>query len=819
MADEACIRAILEAAPHLSRDDAAAIDDAVARHKKEAGARKALGDATSEAIDFARRQGDLAREAALIEKRNAAFNILREKALWSFVTEDKAGARRLSTAMVGSPRGFRGAAASVDRVAKAMEADFEGYLVAKLDQAGLLGIWKRGGEQFDRDVANELARLTEKNAGRETGNKAAAEAAKILHTVQEAVRRAQNDAGAWIGQLPGYITRQAHDQYRIAKAGFERWRDTIGPLLDERTFEGIDNREAFLRGVWTNLASGDHLKPESVGSAKDPAFKGPGNLARRASAERLLHFKDADAWFDYNRVFGTSSLAESVMHGIKRGSQNAALMQRLGTNPEYMFDSIRERLILEAKKRDDLKEIKRLRGDGLLNDYRAISGYNAVSANPTTSAWMAGTRSVLNMASLGGILFSSITDFANAAATLGRSGVNPLRAYTEEMAAFAKAGGTPARQALNRMGIGIQAMTGDIINRFDATDGVRGTLAKLQNTFFRLTGIVWETDTMKRGVGTVLASHLADLSGRSFDALPADLRTNLLRYDIDAKAWEALRRTDTRVDAETRLLLPERVADADLRLKLQTYYVNEAGEALNEPGAATQAFLMQGTRPGTPVGEAVRFVAQLKKFPAEFVRSQLGRAVLGRAGAEEPLYQVIRSGQFDVPGVVHLIVANTILGYMAMTAKDLAKGKTPRDPDHWKTWLAAMQQGGGLGIYGDFLFGEYNRFGGGFVETLSGPAVGQVNQFLRAWSMIREGDDPTSTMLNVGKGISPFANLFYTRMALDYLVFYQLAEMANPGALRRMESRVKKEYGQSFIFPPSQAIPYGGGNRIFEGVR
>jgi hypothetical protein len=50
----------------------------------------------------------------------------------------------------------------------------------------------------------------------------------------------------------------------------------------------------------------------------------------------------------------------------------------------------------------------------------------------------------------------------------------------------------------------------------------------------------------------------------------------------------------------------------------------------------------------------------------------------------------------------------------------------------------------------------------------------------------------------------PFQNLLWTKAAMDYLVFYGLQEAANPGYLRRMESRVRDQNQSQYIFPPSQ---------------
>mgnify|MGYP001594006474 CR=1 FL=1 len=79
--------------------------------------------------------------------------------------------------------------------------------------------------------------------------------------------------------------------------------------------------------------------------------------------------------------------------------------------------------------------------------------------------------------------------------------------------------------------------------------------------------------------------------------------------------------------------------------------------------------------------------------------------------------------------------------------------------------------------------------------------------------------DAGAKLLRTGINTLPGINLFYTRAALDYLILYQMQESINPGYLRRMERRIEKENGQKFFLPPSSAIPYGGGSRLFEGVR
>jgi len=148
---------------------------------------------------------------------------------------------------------------------------------------------------------------------------------------------------------------------------------------------------------------------------------------------------------------------------------------------------------------------------------------------------------------------------------------------------------------------------------------------------------------------------------------------------------------------------------------------------------------------------------------------------------------------------------------MAMAAKDLAKGKEPRellDPEtglNWKTVGAAMQQGGGFGIYGDFLFGEMrNRAGQGFLATAAGPTFGEVDRLADIWGRLKAEDDAGAASFNLLMSNVPFANHFMLRPAADYLFLRSITEAINPGALRRMEEKTTREKEQEWLIRPSE---------------
>ena len=157
------------------------------------------------------------------------------------------------------------------------------------------------------------------------------------------------------------------------------------------------------------------------------------------------------------------------------------------------------------------------------------------------------------------------------------------------------------------------------------------------------------------------------------------------------------------------------------------------------------------------------------------------------------------------------------MGYFSMQAKELAKGREAR-PLNATSVIAAALQGGALGIYGDFLFGEANRFGGGTLQTLAGPGITTFSDtadlLLKSRDILVTGDgDARGDLIRLIKSNIPFANLFYTKQALDYMIWYQLQEAVNPGYLARMEARVRKENAADFWLPPSSVVATGGGFR------
>ena len=147
----------------------------------------------------------------------------------------------------------------------------------------------------------------------------------------------------------------------------------------------------------------------------------------------------------------------------------------------------------------------------------------------------------------------------------------------------------------------------------------------------------------------------------------------------------------------------------------------------------------------------------------------------------------------------------------------MVKGRDPQPMDTPKFWLAAQLQGGGLGIFGDFVFSEKNRFGSGLAETLAGPVAGLAADAIRIpvsnFNLAIEGKDTKfgRDAANFLRYNTPVASSFWpTRLAFDRLVFDQLQMMLDPEAdaqMRRAEQNQIRNRGNASWWSRGTSLP------------
>lgn len=827
-----CLAEIKKAAGRDLSDDE--VDDLVTELQRRQ--RKNIDKAASTeqaALEAAEKYAKDMADAAAIEKRNALLNFKRRTEVLDYIRTNFADdpALGMEAILVGVSRDVKSGRESVARSQTTLAWYYGSGFQTDIEKLKLWKVYVRG--ELDQDIARAL---WAKGRGEDiTGiPNEAKQIAEVMHKWQEKMRLDANVAGAWIGKMDGYIVRQSHDMRKISQAGYEAWRNEIMPRLDwDRTLEGAgeDRIEEFLQEVYANVASGIHMKAQSQSSG---GFKGPRNIAKKASAERVLHFKTADDWFDYNQKFGMGNLRESFLRGLELNAQNTGLMQKLGPNPESNLDQIHQRIMRGIKDPQKRQDLQTKFDSTIRNQFLEVDGSTRSPVHAQRARIAASARAWENLTKLGMALLSQISDLPTHASEMKYQGNRGyLSNVGDAVAGMFYNRSTKERIELEGMlSILRDGMLGDAGVRFSlANDELPGKISRLQQLFFKYNGMTPWTDRLKATAVRAMSHYLALNRASPYSELSPELQRALRIQGIDDARWEILRSGVTKEVDGRQYMIPESVetlpdeqfagilsgralkanernyarVKRELADQLRGYFADRAEFAVVTPDARTRAMMRRGTRPGTVAGEFLRFVGQFKSFPFAVIQKVMGREMYGRGS--NSLSEAMRNGNGELAGLAQLMLWTTAFGYIAMSAKDLAKGRTPRDPLDYKTWMAAFVQGGGAGIYGDFLFGEVrNRFGGGIVSTLAGPVAGTVEDIFDLYGRVRDGDDFAAQTFRVTWNHIPGVNIFYTKLALDYFFLWSVQEALNPGAMKRMERRVEKENAQTFLLRPSEVV-------------
>lgn len=775
--------------------------------------------------------------ANVIEARNKALNTRIAAQRLAFIRDsfpDRPDIG-LSAILVGRNEARTGSRSSASAEQFQLRSKYLSGLNHDLEQAGVLKYLASGSN--DAEVADAMWRL---GKGQSTDGlmKESVKIAEIITKWQEAARLDANKAGAWIRKMPGYIARQSHDMMKLRNAGYAAWRDSIMPKLDPVTFEGVADKDAFLRNVYDGLASGVHLASEKPDWMK--GFKGSQNVARRASQERVLHFMDGRSWFEYNREFGVGSVRESIYGGLEASARNTGLMRILGTNPENMVNYLADTISADLKGNEKaLAAFNDARRSSIKNQMAEITGQTNIPGSSALARFGSTTRAVDSMLKLGGAMISSFNDLASNALELRYQGKNFMSALTESIQGRLKRySSEEQKEILSSLGVYADSMRDEILQRFSGDVTLPGKVARLQRQFFRLNGLNWWTDASRNTTATMISHWLAGNSKSPHASLNADLKRALDLHGIGEAEWNIYRTMDMKGSEWRTFMTPDGIesvpdeviakyvsdrnisvnersianARSELGDKLRGYILDRVMVAMTEPTARTRAFMKQGTQPGTVQGELIRFIGQYKSFTASFMQQALGREVFGRGYTPAPLGEsrwgsvtnaLFKSGKGEMVGLAQVALWMTFFGYLSMQTKLMLKGQTPRPADA-KTFLAAAAQGGGLGIFGDFLFGEANRFGNGPITSLAGPVAGSADQLVTLFQNARSGDAKAGDFFRFTVDHTPFINLFWSRPILNYLFLNQLQESLSPGSLHRYEQNIRKNQGNDFLIPPSQ---------------
>lgn len=764
----------------------------------------------------------LARELALTlqaaKRAQAAEHVLR-----AFRGKEQEG---MAALLAGSDPVRGGGLPGVEAQAACLTGDYVGGLLADLEalEGPHLALFRKG--VMDEQVALALFALDEPGASPFEGPDQAMEIAQVIRKWQERARKDQEHAGARVRALPGGIVRQSHDPARLRRAGFATWRDAVMPLLDgEKTAasarDGGESTEDYLQGIYRDIVAG---VPSHGGPV--PPWHAPvaGSTAARGPLERVLHFRDGAAWSRYDKGFGRGSLREALLDGLQKAAGTTALMRVLGPCPQANFEAVYD-IVLQALRgrgdHDGMERLHRARRP-LMARLGIVDGSSGDGPHP--AAVDRTVRALQRLDSLGKAVLPAVTDtppLAEGAAWQGRSLFLSLLRGMRRMVREHDA--TGQRRILSALGVFGEVMSGDLAARFGA-EAAPGRMTRLQSLFFRASCLSWWTAAWREAAGAMLGHDLALEKELPWDALGKERQHELGLYGIDSRRWDILRSAGTRAADGRTYLTPDALDDvgpevlaaclvregleateenmarlrSELRSQLRAYFQDRLDGDPLRPDTGPSARAQQASRASIPDG-LLRFVMPFRHFPVARLQKVWG----GEQGGQDAAWKGFFNQHGEFADLVRLVLMQTVLGYMAMTAREMLDGQAPRDIDSPEaacaTFTAAALRGGAMGTFGDLMFGEALRAG---PEGRPGGRAGTDDGIRDIWTRIHEGGAPDKDTLRAVMGLVPGQELWWVRGAFGWLLGHQLFELVNPGYDRRLERRMAQENGQAFWMRP-----------------
>ncbi|MHB0973137.1 MAG: hypothetical protein ACYC0P_02700 [Thiobacillus sp.] len=660
--------------------------------------------------------------------------------------------------------------------------------------------------------ARQAADLVREVFGEQTGNPLAAKAAKAWLNTVEAMRQRFNASGGDVGKLDyGYLP-QPHDDVRVLKEGQSKWVGDILPLLDRSRY--VDENGARLDDAqMTDLLSRAWETITTGGMNKTEPGQTTGMRANRGSAHRAIHFKDAESYLTYAANYNRGGVLSAMQGHVSRLARDIALVEEFGPNPLTQWGYLHDTALRTGA--SDMV------GPWLVstqNMWDVLNGNTGTVANVRLAEVAQGARNVEVFGKLGSALISSITDVPTYFVTTGfnRLGVadsliNLVRAFGKDSADYA-----------NRAGLVAESVISDM-NRWAEANVGKGWTGKLANATMKASLLEAWTDAVRRGFSVTMMGALGKMSRADWQALDAGDRARLVAKGVtetDFKVWRMAHPESWRGSQMLTLQAVRAIPEADLTAaglslrdqdravsRLLGTIADESEFASLSQDLQTRAAVTRGTKKGTIEGEFLRSIALFKGFPMAMISRHWGRmAEQWRTGDKAS----------SVAYGAGLSTALTIFGALAVELKDMVNGKDPRDMTTPKFWGAAFAQGGGVGIFGDFLYtgmGGQNRAGVPNWMNLAGPligsgfeavdlTVGNVGQAIRG-----EDTHAGAEAVRFARSHMPFVNLWYAKSALDHAGLQDLQEMLSPGYLSRMRDRAQEDWGQDFWWRPGELAP------------
>lgn len=719
-----------------------------------------------------------------------------------------------------APHGDMSGIQSIDSKARAIASIYRGELVDFYTNIkGGLGVFT------DADLVQKIVR---ERFGDSTGDPLAKQISDKMGEVFENMRERFNRSGGDIGKLDDWGLPQTHSLEKIVLAGKQAWVQRAEGLIDtskyvheDGSFYSQQEIRELLEYSYDTLSSNGANKTE-IGRQ---SFGGNSKVTSRHSESRVLHFKDAESWMEYQSEFGGMPFVDLVEAHINGLSKDIALVENLGSSPRNSM-----RILMDAAEQKDWQKgldadttaKSRKRAQTMFDEF---TGQNTPQSEVLANLGLA-YRSMNVGAMLGGTTISSATDQAMIAKTASVHGIAFRKTFGELLTQL-NPKNKEDRELAHSLGLATEEMLGSIARwSDDGLTSVHGKSQKLARVssgiasqVMRVSGLNALTAASKVGFSKMLMEKYGRLSrSKAWADLDATDRELMEKTGLSERAWEVMRLADPVVDRKGNQLMsarsiyqipddklkafgdPQKVRD-EVASQFQAHLLDEQGMAVVEAGLRERTWMSPGTRKGTGMGEIMKSMLQFKSFSASF---------LMRHGSRTMAQQGIKGkAAYAIP----LVAMTTVLGGLVVQLKEIANGNDPAemwDGEKWYTLGAdsdflkrSFVAGGGLPVLGDILVAGTDTSGRDAGDFISGP-FGSDFKTILSLTVGNATQAANGIETNAGneafrflKGKIPAQNLWYTKAATNRMIFDEMQDIIAPGYREKLLRKAEREHDRT----------------------
>ncbi|MCG5241407.1 hypothetical protein ACIU1J_27715 [Azospirillum doebereinerae] len=639
--------------------------------------------------------------------------------------------------------------------------------------------------------------------GRSTGDRAAADFARGWKESTEKAADRYIAGGGDLAKKDDWRHPQTTDARRVRELGRDAWTEHLIQAAERGDLHILDfDTDAPATGLkLLNIlkTAGDDILSEI------PPPPGKGGAYGRHNERRVFQWQNADAFLAYNDKFGVGQggLFEMFVGHLDGMARDIALTEILGPKHGATMRAVQEMAI--RGKADGAKTFGALESPAAVaRTYDVVAGRLGGTAGNLAADIFGGIRNMQTATKMGSAIISAVpSDSVSAVWAAKANGIPAVQMMGTVMSQLNPANESDRAFAM-RLGIVSHAIMDRAIGTKRFSDQIvgDGITSRMASFVIRAQGLSAWTQSVKTAFQLEFMGFVADNVGRGFRDVDAPLREMFGRYGISPSDWDVIRAAPLVEHEGARFFDAGNVSDRALGERLMEAMIEERAFAILEPDARVRQITTAGMRSDTVMGQIARSVSLFKSFALTMATTHMARAFIDATPSK-----VMRYGAF-----VGLL---TLSGAAAIQARQIVTGKDPRRVDDPKFWIQAGFQGGGAGIFGDFLQSGIDRNGQGLSTTLAGPVFGLVDQgarFIPQYRALMDGKASHygAELARAIRFNAPGGNLWYTRLVADRAIMDTIQQLLDPQyreSFSRMEERARRDYSQQFWFRPGQSAP------------